>query len=261
MRWAIGLLVCSIFTVPVSAATVVIDDFTAGAMAIVDNALGGPNISNPPAVPSTLTQPGLPTANVLGGHRVSTINAVSGSLANLLDATFTIDLPAPVPVPSADIAGNAVLANTPISGETHLTLSYLNGVAHDLTIDAFGKIGTPDTSFVFFDFVSSLSLEINASAQDTDGDIATTTLTTPPGGGPSIDETVVFSSWSNAANVNFESIQNLTFQFVARNGSSFALNSVNLGTTIPEPSSIALLGSLCIAVGCYRRRTKNKIVA
>jgi len=259
MRWAIGILVCSVVAMPASAATVFVDDFSAGAMGIADNASGGANVLNA-VVPSTLAQSGLPTANVLGGSRTSTILAVSGSLSGILDATFTIDKPVPPLNPDLSATGLAVLSNTPTLGETVLTLAYPNGV-HDLTIDAFGVIGTADTSFITFDFASSLSLEINASAEDTDGDIATTTLTTPSPAGPSIDDTVLFSSWTNATNVNFDSIQLLTFQFVARAGSSFELNSISLNTTIPEPSSLALFGALCLMVSCHRRARKTQNVA
>ena len=254
MRLAIGILVCSLVAMPASAATVFVDDFTEGAMGIADNASGGANVLNA-GVPSTLSQTGLPTANVLGGSRTSTIQAVSGSLSNVLDATFTIDLPAPPISPPLAVAGQGVLLNTPASGETVLTLAYPNGV-HDLTIDAFGKIGTADTSFITFDFGSSLSLEINIMAQDTGSDIATTTLTTPSPAGPSIDDTVVFSSWTNAANVDFDSIQNLTFEFVARAGSSFQINSISLNTTLPEPSS---LGMIIVGLGALVVRRRRSL--
>jgi len=255
MRWAIGILVCSVVAMPASAATVFVDDFSAGAMGIADNASGGANVLNA-VVPSTLAQSGLPTANVLGGSRTSTILAVSGSLSSILDATFTIDKPVPPLNPDLSATGLAVLSNTPTNGETRLTLSYPNG-AHDLTIDAFGVTGTANTSFITFDFAASLSLEINASAKDTDGDIATTTLTSPPGGGASFSDTVVFSSWTNATNVNFDSIQNLTFELVARQGSSFELNAISLATNIPEPTMCLLWGALCSVTLIRARKRKS----
>lgn len=252
MRWVLGII-CLLMAAPVAANPVTIDDFTVGPLALADDHSG--NMQSHSSIGSSATQTGLNTANVIGGTRVSSITSVSGSLTNVLDATFTIDKPALPPFPDVSESGKAVMSNL-VGGETRVDLSYTNGPL-DLTIDAFGITGTAASTFIRFDFESSISLQINASATDSDGDIATTTLTTPSSGGVSIDDTDVFSNWSNALAVNFESIENLSFEFIARSGSSFQLNSISLQTTIPEPSSVWLVLGLGCAFAARSRRRRE----
>ncbi len=141
------------------------------------------------------------------------------------------------------------------------TLTYDAGGPHDLVIDAFSVIGTPETTFVLFDFALASGLTITATAVDGDGDTATTAFTTGVGViPPDLETTDVFADWvpdvGNTGGVDFDKISSLSFAFFAPVGSDFVLNSIVIGTTIPEPTSLAILGTLCgLALVIRRKRS------
>jgi hypothetical protein len=219
------------------AATIIpVDFFDAGPISVTAPAGGSA---------TQAVQPGLP---VLGGTRKIDVSSITYLAFTPNPVTFSV-------VPPMGFHSGGSTTN----GETVLT--YDAGGPHDLLIDAFGIIGTAETTFVLFDFALASGLTITATAVDSDADVATTSFTSGIGViPPDLEVTVVFADWipavGNTGAVDFDKISSISFSVYAPVGSDFVLNSIVIATTIPEPTSLAILGTLCgLALVIRRKRS------
>ena len=214
-----------------SADTITIDNFESGSVAVADTLGGGP---------MTGTSSG-PTTDILGGTRDISVEVLTGPSATV--STFEVGL----------FSGEGTLINGPFAA-TNVELTYAAGGPHDLLIDAGGLTGVSSSTFVTFDFIQALGLSITATATDSDGDIASTTVSGVTGG---ITPTELFVDWTpdggNSGAVDYDSVSSLVFSIVAVDGSDWRLNNISVGTTLPEPTSGFLTGLLLLGV-VYRRR-------
>lgn len=239
MRFLLTVAFVALLPTFVSAAPIVVDEFDAGPTTL-SHSFG--------TAAATLTQTGLP---VLGGERNIILDTFSSQLSTAT-STFTVNT----------AGGGIGFLENATGADTLVTLFYDEGGPHDLLIDDSGLNGTPSSTFITFDMASSSGLVITASAEDTDGDIATSTAisTAGPPGGATIETTDPFSDWTQTTtvvdSVDFDKIKTLSVTFLAGSGSDFFLNSISVNTSLPEPSSLVMMGSLLGLGIVFRRRRK-----
>jgi hypothetical protein len=214
-----------------SAVVITVDDFSAGSLSVTA-AKGG-------------TATGSEVAAVLGGVRKFTV--VSDGVG-VSDAGSTADV--------TSIPGFAVLANALLETTTW-TLDYSGGTGnpYDLTIDAHGLTGTNSWSFVQLSIISGSGLAVDVIATSAGGASSTFSET---GVGSGTFTTTTVNHWTHdGGEVNFGAVTSLVFVIKAFSGSDVVVDFSQVGTNLPEPSTLLTFAALgAFGLVFHRRRRK-----
>lgn len=236
MRRLFTLLALCFASSTANATVVTIDNFEDGGFTIVA-----------PTGPTTSSETSL--TGVLGGNRDGEVVRLSGS--NTVEANTTA------------VAGVAVAGSGILTAGTYESV-YGRGVAapFDLTLDYLTTsstllIGQEWTSFLTFDNVfiglANALNSVTITVLDTSARSSSTTVAVSTFGTQLTD---TFDLWTEngAGQTDFESVDEIQFLFNV-NG-TFGTDNFNVTTTLPEPTSLALLCGLAGVALVVRRRKR-----
>ncbi|MBX9585348.1 MAG: PEP-CTERM sorting domain-containing protein [Gemmataceae bacterium] len=200
---------------------------------------GNPNFTQTKKGTKSVTQSGLPTANVIGGERENVLKVTTSQFGLSTTVNF---LSGPGLLAVSNQVGNASTLTQTYDGPGSAGLGGIDLTANNGAFFEFGVVST------------DLGVSATITVKDTLGKTSTLTQSVLGPGSLIYD----FADFTGTA--DFTKTKSIRVAFNAPKDADYAVDFLGVGAPVPEPASVGLASTGLIASGLVRRRFRKAAV-